>query len=303
MDKIDIFLIGVQKAGTSSLFNWIAQHPAICGPSLLKDYHYWISPKLNDIGWEFIEKQFKIKEKGQQTLLGGVNYIYHNSGADFIHNHNPQAKLILVLRNPVKRAVSAHKYFTKLGQENLNLELALNREKENQLRTYQEKSNWSYIAHGLYHEQIVRYLNYFDRSQIHVLFFEDMVLDNTSSIKGIFDFLNIDNSFTPEFIRVNETGKAKFQWLNNMLFGKKGIGKLVSFAALIFPFSWRIRFGNWIREVNKTSSRSETDNTSIIEEDLETLFYHDVKNLSELLSIDLIKKWGFTIRPEQSGKS
>lgn len=289
--KINAMLIGVQKGGTSSLYNWISQHPSICAPEILKDYHYFTSSKLHEIGWSFIDQQFE-GCTAPIRMKGAVNYIFNPIAAPEIHAYNPACKLVLILRNPVKRALSAHAYFYKLGVEYTDFTNALHREKNTDFQTEDDQANFTYTAHGQYTPQIERYLQYFPKTQIHILFFEDLMQNKELELKKIWRFLEVDESFVPEFHHVNETGRAKFRWINSLLFGHNVLAKTISFMSKKIPLGLKIKFGNWIREINRTKKPSSKGNTLHVNlKELEQDYVDDVKKLSALLEIDLLAKW------------
>src|SRR5436190_11319241 len=98
------FLIGVQKAGTTTLNDWLCQHPQVYGYASLKDIPLFVKFPSR----EQLNKRLLLETpaySGQQVVLhSAVNYIYYPSLLQKIASESPQAKLLLILRNPVDRA-------------------------------------------------------------------------------------------------------------------------------------------------------------------------------------------------------
>ena len=63
MSKIDVFIIGAQKAGTTSVYDWLGQHPQIEAPQHIKDYHFFTDKALFKKGIKHLEKQYKFNNK------------------------------------------------------------------------------------------------------------------------------------------------------------------------------------------------------------------------------------------------
>ncbi len=84
------------------------------------------------------------------------------------------AKIIISLRNPIKRALSAYQYFKKLGKETRNPKLALLYEPKNDLQFSRYNNDFTYIEHGLYYRQLKQCLEYFPMEQILIFDFEDI---------------------------------------------------------------------------------------------------------------------------------
>ena len=105
------FLIGVQKAGTTTLDDWLSQHPDIYCYDSLKDVHLFYRFKTK----EEMEKRMALETpayKGEKIILqSAVNYVFYESMLQGIQAHFPKAKLLLILRNPADRAISAYQYF------------------------------------------------------------------------------------------------------------------------------------------------------------------------------------------------
>lgn len=122
---INAFIVGAQKAGTTSLYDWLSQHPDVSAPLEMKDFHYFTEHFGENI--DTLHKHYK--ESKSVKLHCAVNYLFFSETvATKLKNYNPNSKIIICLRNPIDRAISAYKYFRKTCRESYSLYDALNRE-------------------------------------------------------------------------------------------------------------------------------------------------------------------------------
>ena len=287
-------LIGVQKAGTSSIYNWISQHPEVYGPQEIKDLHYFSLDKYFERGDSFLSSFYPNYNNEKIIMCGGVNYIYFPFVAKRINTFNPDAKLILILRNPVKRAYSAYTYFYKLGVENRSFTDAISFEKNTQFEDIIDQSTFTYLEHGKYYQQIQEYYNIFNPDQIKILLYEEVIKDHENAMRELFEFLEVSTSFQINPETINKTGSPLFRPINKFLFGntklKSFVKKILFFDKL--PVSKRIYLADLIKELNTKRNRG---NTLSLDEynKLNNYFTEDIKLLSSLLNRDLSSVWNY----------
>lgn len=217
MSKIDVFIIGAQKAGTTSVYDWLGQHPELEAPEHIKDYHFFSEKALFTKGIKHLEKQYKYHNK--LKVHCAVNYLFYSKTvSELIYSYNPEAKIIVCLREPVSRAISAYKYFIRTLRENNDFSESLRLEKENRL-SFAEKANNSYISHGNYAEQINDYIQYFPNSKIHYIVFEELIdSDKQANIMSdLCEFLGISSDFVFNFTHLNASGQPRSKILNYLI--------------------------------------------------------------------------------------
>jgi len=210
MSKGLTILIGAQKAGTSSLYDWISQHEEVFGNIAIKDYHFFSNDKFYNKGIDHFLNFFKGAQNDQIQLAGAVNYIYFSEiAASRIKAFDPLTKFIVVLRDPIKRAFSAYNFFKKNGEETAeNFELALQKEEDSTYTSHEMKGRYTYLDHGYYFKQLNGFLKHFPKDQLLVLVYEDLVKNKEENLSKVFDFLNVSKSFKPEFKHLNKTGDS-----------------------------------------------------------------------------------------------
>ncbi len=308
------FIIGVQKAGTTTLDDWLSQHPSIYCYETLKDVHLFARYK------SFAEIEERLKQepvayKNEPIVLqSAVNYVFYESMLLQIAQRAPGAKLIVILRNPVQRSFSAYSYFTKMLREKRSVHEALMYKPKTELPFSKENNDFTYIEHGMYAKQIKNCLKYFRKEQLLVLDYEELK-QPSFLLNKIFSFLQIDASFEPDLTPKNVTGTTKSASLQKGIIGQS---KLKRFLIKYFVNPWmpvtkRKKLKAKLFEMNTGKGAGATvdkgmadKDTSDIKEYLRTCFAEDTKELDALLQTSFYDKWfahSSSKEPAQSSSS
>jgi hypothetical protein len=202
----DFMVLGAQKCGTTFFYQLLAQHPRV-KPAFLKEVHYF---DLNYRKGEYwYRSNFPLQGSEDRDYVTGESspyYLFHPHAPRRAAQLVPEAKLIVLLRNPVQRAYSHYQHqVTRVkgeGHETLTFERAIEAEEE-RLRGEVERMvqdehylspnhrNYSYLARGLYVDQLSAWSKYFDGTQMLVLKSEDLFRDTPSILRATSDFLKI----------------------------------------------------------------------------------------------------------------
>ncbi len=194
----DFVIVGAQKAGTSSLFAHLAGLAEIGAPER-KEVHFF--DRRHDEGLDWYASRFPA---GDHLLRGEATpyYLFHPLAIERMRAALPEAKVIVLLRDPRARAVSHYWHEVRLGFEPLDLEDALAAEgerlagEESRIRSdpgYRgfAHQHFSYLARGHYAGQLRRLLAAYPRQQVSVLRFEDLVADPGSTLAEVHAFLGL----------------------------------------------------------------------------------------------------------------
>ncbi|MEP7368268.1 MAG: sulfotransferase domain-containing protein [Dermatophilaceae bacterium] len=195
-------VVGTKRGGTTSAYHWIAQHPQVAPCRTRKGTHYF------DVNFERGERWFRSGFEGPRApwkITGEASpyYMFHPLAPRRIAETLPAVHLIVVLREPVARAWSHHQYEVARGSEDLAFETALDLEskrlegEEERLTedpSYEsfEHRHHSYLARGLYAEQLGRLLDLFPRDQLLVLQSEELFADPRGQLDRVWDFLGLE---------------------------------------------------------------------------------------------------------------
>ncbi|WP_431156535.1 sulfotransferase family protein [Winogradskyella poriferorum] len=287
--KINTFIIGAQKAGTTSLYDWLGQHPLIDAPKEIKDYHFFSEDGIFSKGYEHIESFYRLRGS-EIRLHSAVNYLYFDElCAKRIHDYNPEANLIICLRNPVDRAISAYKYFVRTLRENRSFSDAIARELNKELNSYQELSNNSYVAHGMYSNQIDTYLSFFSRNQIKLIYFDDLIHEQKQEgvLRDLLDDLDIVSFFKFDFIHLNASSTPRIKWLNLLMRNPQVTDIIKPF----FSFRSRKRMAKFIEQINISNKPIEIEITDKDIMYLRRVFEDELKKLKRFSNHSSIQKW------------
>jgi hypothetical protein len=190
----DAVILGAQKCGTSSLHGYLVQHPGVIEP-LRKEVHYF------DLHYARGEAWYRDGEPGL-NLDSSPYYLFHPAVPARMRALLPRAKLIVLLRDPVRRAYSHYWHERAKGREHLSFEDAVRIEPERiaeaesrladgTLERSVEHQHHSYVARGRYAEQLERWLRLYPRSALHVVRFESLAADPLAGLNETLAFLGM----------------------------------------------------------------------------------------------------------------
>ncbi len=198
MKKLPHFLVcGAMKAGSTSFFHYLNEHPQIyMYPK--KEVHFFDRDEFYAKGISFYEKKF-IRAKENQ-IIGEVTpgYMFLRKVPGRIKENLPGAKLVFILRDPVKRAQSHYLHMIRRGLETLSFEDALAAEEERISKGEKWFRAYSYKERGKYIDQIERFAQLFPRKQLYFIILEDLHSNANEVFGHLFKFLNIDADFIPQ---------------------------------------------------------------------------------------------------------
>ena len=195
----DFLILGAQKAGTTALYAYLRRHPAITGPS-------WKEVSFFDRHWARGEAWYRgnfpnlARTRGRLVGEASPSYVFHPLAPGRVRKLVPEARLVVLVRNPVDRALSHYNHEVALGREPLSFEDALEAEEE-RLRGEEERMAadpryfsrewWShtYKARGRYAEQLERWLAVFPRERLLVLPSDDLGADPAAAHARVLEFL------------------------------------------------------------------------------------------------------------------
>jgi hypothetical protein len=207
-------ILGAQRCGTTSLYFQLCQHPQVAG-AREKEVHFFDLHHERGIGW--YGEQFPTRGEAPAALAIGESspyYLFHPHVPARVHAFDPRLRLVVLLRDPVERAISQHALNVSLGIETLPLVDALAAEPERlagelermladpayESRAYQHSS---YLARGRYAEQLERWLGLFPREQVLVLRSEALFADPAEALERLLPFLGLPRLALPPLRRVN----------------------------------------------------------------------------------------------------
>ena len=208
--KPDFLIIGVGKGGTTSLYNYLIQHPQVLSP-IVKEINFWSGNFNQGIDWYLAHFPPTSKQKNYLTGEASPGYFGNLEAATRILSFFPNIKLIILLRNPVDRAISHYYHWVRLNKENRALETAINYELEI-LQNSTVNSNfcsnhWQkklyYLAVGVYIKFLEKWMALFPKEQFLILKTEDFNAHPANTMKQVFQFLDLPDYQIPDYQKLN----------------------------------------------------------------------------------------------------
>jgi len=191
----NLFIVGAPKAGTSSLYVYLANIPGIF-MSQAKEPNYFSRKTIPD---HSLVKPIRDKSKylglfkkvKDEKIIGEASpsYLSDPEAPKLIHDIIPDAKIIISLRDPVERTLSFYLNLVRIGRMKGSFHEELQKSLKH-VRAYNQIS--LRLETGLYAEDIQRYLDIFGSTQVKILIFEEFVKDPKKTLNEILSFLKID---------------------------------------------------------------------------------------------------------------
>ena len=178
--KVDFFIVGAPKAGTSSIYNMLNNHSSAC-MSIEKEPNYFsqneVATLYTDANYQSGLMKYENEEQYHEQFFdlektcgeASVSYLIYPGMAQKIYSYNPSAKIIICLRDPVERAISHYRMDRRLGFTDKTLLQIVDREEGTETEYFQ------YIEGSIYAPQIEPYLKVFKKNQLMIIEFKDMI--------------------------------------------------------------------------------------------------------------------------------
>jgi tetratricopeptide (TPR) repeat protein len=201
----NFIIIGSQRCGTTSLYTYLAQHPQILTPIKKEmDFFSWHF----DRGIDWYLAHFPPMPVGEQFLTGEASPSYFDSleAPERLYRAFPEVKLVVLLRNPVDRAISQFYRLTDLNWEVRSFDRAISDEiarlAQNPAYIIGEEPG-NYLARGRYIEFIKNWLDFFPKEQLLILRSEDFYAGTATTVKQVLEFLDLPEYQLPEYQNAN----------------------------------------------------------------------------------------------------
>ena len=307
--KPNLFIVGQPKSGTTALHQFLGQHPEIYMSSI-KEPHFFCADFHLESDLAYGKQRFfdfrnesaylELFSKAKEVKIVGessTNYLYSQVAAEKIHNFNPDAKIIIILREPAKFLYSLHSHYVKFTEENepdFLTALALETERKQEMSFSPRVTSPSYLYYSQrvqYYQQVKRYCDRFNSDQIKVIIFEEFKSENDRIFREILEFLGVEPGFNPEYAAVNVNKEVKFKAINNLINSPRV--KNISKNLLSQEFNEFVR--DKIVEKILWHQAPKAKMPENIKVELMQQYKSEVTKISELLDLDLLTKWGYSV--------
>lgn len=284
----NLFIVGAPKCGTTAWVEYLQTHPDIFFTE--KEYCFFAHDLPN---FRFVHSDAEyaalFTAAGDAKIIGEASamYLFSEVAAGAIRQYNPDAKILIFLREQDEYLPSLHNQFLREFSESIKdfetaWRLSGRRLPETIPKTTLEPKTLDYAAMGRFREQVERYLAAFPREQVRVIHFGDWVANPRATYLEILDFLGLDDDGRVDFSPVNAGKRYRSQSLARfLLYPPDAARKLVRLARRVLGLRGSIPYE---RTMNLVSARGyRKDISAELREEIRRYYREDNRRLDEAL--------------------
>ena len=289
MNKPNFIISGFPKCGSTALHYYVDAHPEIFMPKQ-KELHYFTQSyisKLNKGPGDLEAKKSQVKSldsyfkmfegvSGEKTIgETSPSYINYPNSFKKINKELDTPKLIILIRDPIKRAYSNYLHLLREHRETESFSKSL--DLENFRKSQQYSDFWLYTFNSFYYDKIIEAKKVF--SDVLILTQEELNLDTKKTLIKVYKFLEVDSEFTPKNSnnRYNKGGLYKKNIITNFIFKQ---GKIKTIFKKIVPIS------PWMKAIKNSLISNYHYKAAPVDEETENklvkLFKKEVYNLTKI---------------------
>lgn len=288
-------IVGAPKSGTTSLFEYLIQHPSIFMPGAKetvffcgyeKNFRGPGSHAFNEILVTDEEEYLSLFSGTPEGVLTGeasTDYLSCPRAAFRLKEWNPKARIVICLRNPIHRAYSEHMSLARDMLEEEEFSVALRLESERRAMGWQPL--FRHVERSLYYRAVKRYIETFGKDNVKIVFYEELAQSPKRVTESLFEFLGLAPIPVDTSRSHNTSGFPRSKALQNFAFGKSAFhgSRIAGVARKLIKQSTRARISEAIVSANmeKKGMRQEDFHG------LRGIFKDDILALQELLGVDL----------------
>ncbi len=296
----DVFLIGVPRAATTSLYDALGQHPEVSATDPKEAC--FTCPELDPgtrrtAAW-FTDRaaylsKFQDARPEQRTVEGCMYNIYSEHAPRRITDLNPEARILVQLRDPVEQMRSNHGLkliMLDIADDDFGRTVAAQLARRNgrtqpptNMRDYDLRDKAT-VGVGLR-----RFIDHFGRERVHVTLYEDFATDAAATMRSVFDFMGVAESFVPEVRRLAPNREARSDRLNRTMGSPSVAGRAKRVVPARLHPAARALAGFAFRMNRRSAARPPADRFVVSR--LRDEFRPEVTLLSELVGRELATVW------------
>jgi hypothetical protein len=215
MNRPNFFIVGAPKCGTTSMYEYLRQHPDVFMPPHRKEAKYFCTDLDFNPGHLIPDEASYLAlfaDAGGASRVGEASppYLYSEAAAQGIKRFDPQARIIVMLREPVDFMYSLHRHMVGMAYQDLvdfeeALEAGERRRRQDARPSFCHVSpRWLwYRWMATFSPHVERYLALFGRRAVHVVVFDDLRERPADAYRQVLEFLGVDPGFAPAFVTHN----------------------------------------------------------------------------------------------------
>lgn len=220
----DFFIVGAPRSGTTALFKHLGRHPQIFVPRVKEPLYFGADQELpSDQRRMSLEEYLALfADAGDAVRVGegSTAYLYSRTAASEIRDFSPDARIIIMLRDPIAVMHAQHSGMVWAGYEPI-MDFSTALEAQDRERRLPDRRR---SRHGAYYRDIVdfadhvgRYFDTFGRERVHIILFDDWAADTPTAYRKTLEFLEVDPSFVPELGVENPNRRVRSARLHELI--------------------------------------------------------------------------------------
>ena len=295
INRPNLFIVGAPKTGTSAMYQWLGDHPYIY-MSPAKEPHYFATD-LNSFRACSTEASYQhlfAKANAHHRWVGEASkmYMFSEVAIEKLKSYSPDARLIVMLRNPVELVYSFHHHLLFLRHETVeDFERAWNLQEarlrgEKLPRGIEGARRLQYKEVGMIGARLKRVLHLFGDRHVCIIFFENFKEDPRKAYQKVLAFLGLNDHGLKDFSPVNRSKTNRVPWLTEFLRKKPWPVSFLYNTMRRFTGLRGFGIGNRILEM-QTKKQKRNALSSPFKEKLRNVFEKDIELLEHLTSRNL----------------
>jgi hypothetical protein len=209
--------IGASKAGTTTLFELMRQHPHVA-VTTSKETNFFFDDAQYARGYPWFLATYFADAAGKEVLFEADNaYMCSRSSLERIRACDAGARLLVMLRNPAERAFSQWAYHQQLGRSSESFAEAIARERGRLTGTAQSVNRWGYVERGRYGKYLAQLFEIFPRDQVRCVLFEHLMRDQAGEFSRLTHWLGLAAAAITA-AHENPTGRVRSRLLASILY-------------------------------------------------------------------------------------
>jgi hypothetical protein len=301
MRKVNLFIVGAPKCGTTSLYAYLENHQGVCAPDFKEMRFFCDDLNIDRIdSLDAYHAAFSSAEMSAQYLLD-ASPVYLSSGVAVknIHDYNPAAKLIVMLRHPADLFFSMHGQAVYGFTEEIDgPEKAWRMQAERAdgvalPRGCKDPFNLQYKDRCALGSQLERMFSIFSREQMLVVSLDELKKDPKALYEKVLAFLGLESDGRTDFPKENSSQRHRIQWVGRILMMKrKNFLKLTSDSLKTGSVTKQIilqvcrKTGSTLREWNTIPYKRPSPRPEFVQELVE-FFQPEVDKVKKLTGLEL----------------
>ncbi|GAA4874818.1 sulfotransferase domain-containing protein [Ferrimonas pelagia] len=301
--KPNVFIVGAPKCGTTSMAHYLSERNDVfvCDPKEPNYFSTDLNEKESYSGLFFRSERdylelFSASEEQSVKIDASTSYLWSRDAAENIRNRFPEAKVIVMLRDPTELVISLHKeelYSFAEDEESFEIAWSLQqsrKEGRNIPSACREPKKLFYKDIASHGENLKRLYNYFGRENVLIVFMDDMKTDMRTEYLRVLNFIGLPIDERTDFPRINEAKEHKYRKISRFM--KRNPIWLDGYVSSLRKVAWKLGLkGVRAKLLSKlTVPSTKSDVSEELKQKIRREFIDDVTLLEELTSRDL-KSW------------